>query len=90
MHPDNDAASTSVPAERLTFLGSGDARIEIVDAFHYTFSRGTLIIRDPIVGPLRISRNLPTDSPEVRLRVYGITENGVVVIKVRDSDIISL
>ncbi len=90
LHPDNDAASTSVPDERLTFLGSGDARIEIVDAYHYSFPRGQLIIRDPIVGPLRISRNLPTDPPEVRLRVYGITENGVVVIKVRDSDIISL
>ncbi len=88
LHPDNDIASTAVPDERLTFLGSGDARIEIVDAWHFTFRRGQLIIRDPIVGPLRVSRRLPLDPPEVLLKAYGVTANGVVVISVKDSDII--
>ncbi len=90
LHPDNDQNSTTVPDERLTFLGSGDARIEIVDAWHFSFSRGELIIRDPVVGPLRVSRRLPLDPPEVVLKVYGVTENGVVVIPVKDSDIIPL
>ncbi|UCC73392.1 MAG: hypothetical protein JSV86_02160 [Gemmatimonadota bacterium] len=93
LHPDNDITAAppvgDEPSRRLTFLGSGDARIEIVDAFHYEVPRGNVIIRDPILGPLRISRSLPTDPPEVILKLYGITENGVVVISVKDSDIIA-
>jgi hypothetical protein len=92
LHPDNDITASPPagddPSRRLTFLGSGDARIEIVDAFHYEAPRGALIIRDPILGPLRISRSLPPDPPGVILKLYGITENGVVVIPVKDTDII--
>jgi hypothetical protein len=92
LHPDNDITASPPagddPSRRLTFLGSGDARIEIVDAFHYEVPRGALIIRDPILGPLRISRRLPPDPPGVILKLYGITENGVVVIPVKDTDII--
>ncbi len=91
LHPDNDIAdqcATCFPEHRLTFLGSGDARIEVVDSWHYSISRGQVIIRDPIIGPLRISRRLPPDPAGVILKLYGITENGVVVIPVKDTDII--
>lgn len=92
LHPDNDITAAPPagddPSRRLTFLGSGDARIEIVDAFHYEAPRGSLLIRDPILGPLRISRRLAPDPPGVILKLYGITEHGVVVIPVKDTDII--
>lgn len=92
LHPDNDITAAPPvgddPSRRLTFLGSGDARVEIVDAFHYETPRGNLLIRDPILGPLRISRRLPPDPAGVILKLYGITENGVVVIPVKDTDII--
>jgi hypothetical protein len=92
LHPDNDITASPPegddPSRRLTFLGSGDARVEIVDAHFYEVPRGNVLIRDPILGPLRISRSLPPDPPEVILKLYGITENGVVVIPVKDTDII--
>ncbi|UCC82066.1 MAG: hypothetical protein JSW46_13805 [Gemmatimonadota bacterium] len=92
LHPDNDITAAppagNDPSRRLTFLGSGDARVEIVDAFHYEVPRGNLLIRDPILGPLRISRRLPPDPAGVILKLYGITANGVVVIPVKDTDII--
>jgi hypothetical protein len=92
LHPENDITAAPPvgddPTRRLTFLGSGDARVEIVDAFHYEAPRGNLLIRDPILGPLRISRRLPPDPVGVILKLYAITENGVVVIPVKDTDII--
>ena len=87
LHPDHDQFSSTVEDERLSFLGSGDARIEMVDTRFFEFSRGDILIRDPIVGPLRITRRLPTDPANVRLKLYGVTENGVVVIQVKDTDI---
>ncbi len=90
LHPDHDQFSDFVEAERLSFLGSDDASIEMVDTRFFSFSRGKVLIRDPIVGPLRVTRRLPTDPPEVLIRLYGITANGVVVIPVLDSDIVPI
>ncbi|NIR46539.1 MAG: hypothetical protein GWN99_19015 [Gemmatimonadetes bacterium] len=90
LHPDQDELSVNDETERLAFLGSGDARVELVDTHFFSFSRGTLIIRDPIVGPLRITRRLPADPLNVQLRLYGVTTNGVVVIPVKDSDIVPI
>ncbi len=90
LHPDHDQASVTVDSERLSFLGSDDARIELVDTHFFTFSRGQILIRDPVVGPLRITRRLPPDPPSVVLRLYGVTANGVVVIPVKSSDIIPI
>ncbi len=90
LHPDHDQFSDNVESERLAFLGAGDARIELVDTRFFSFSRGQVLIRDPIVGPLRITRRLPPDPANVVLRLYGVTENGVVVIPVKDTDIIPI
>jgi hypothetical protein len=88
LHPDHQNALVLGPDEqRLSFLGSGDARVEIVDTYFFDFSRGEMLIRDPIVGPLRITRRLPPDPANVLLKLYGVTENGVVVISVRDTDV---
>ncbi len=90
MHPDNDQFSVGVPDERLSFLGAGDARIQFVDTHFFSFFRGQVLIRDPIVGPLSVTRRLPGDPPEVVVRLYGITENGVVVIPVLSTDIVPI
>jgi len=88
LHPDHANGLVLGPdQERLSFLGSGDARIEIVDTYFFDFSRGEIVIRDPIVGPLRITQRLPMDPANVVLRLYGVTGDGVVVIPVRDTDI---
>jgi len=90
MHPDHDQFSVTVEDERLAFLGSGDARIEMVDTHFFSFTRGQILIRDPIVGPLRITRRLPNDPAGVVLKLYGVTADGVVVIPVKDTDIIPI
>lgn len=90
MHPDNDQFSFGNANERLAFLGAGDARIQMVDTHFFSFFRGQILIKDPIVGPLSVTRRLPVDPPEVVLRLYGITQDGVVVIPVKDTDIIPI
>jgi hypothetical protein len=90
LHPDQDQFSVTNELERLSFLGSGDARVEIVDTHFFSFSRGQILIRDPIVGPLRITRALPGDAANIVVRLYGVTQNGVVVIPVKDTDIIPI
>ncbi len=88
LHPDHDQFSVTNDDERLAFLGSGDARLEIVDTRFFDFKRGDILIRDPIVGPLQITRRLQGLDPlNVVVRLYGVTANGVVVIPVRDTDI---
>jgi hypothetical protein len=87
LHPDNDQFSIGNDIERLSFLGSGDARIEMVDTHFFSFSRGQIIIRDPIIGPLRVTLPLPGDPANLVVKLYGITENGVVVIPVKDTDV---
>jgi hypothetical protein len=74
------------------FVDAGDA-IGIYDTVHYT-KRGEIPIRDAVVGPLRVSRPLPTDTqncaPEdcVVAKLYAVTTAGaVVVINVRGRDI---
>ncbi len=90
LHPDHDQFSDAVENERLAFLGSGDARIEMVDTKFFSFSRGQVLIRDPVVGPLRVTRRLPNDPADVVLKLYGVTENGVVVIPVKSTDIVAI
>ena len=90
LHPDNDQFSFNVSGERLSFLGSDDASVEIVDTRFFEFSRGKILIRDPITGPLKVTRRLPTDPANVIIKLYGVTANGVVVIPIRDVDVIPL
>lgn len=87
LHPDHSSASFSDPDTRLSFLGSDDSKIEIVDTRFFDFKRGQVLIRDPIVGPIRATRRLPPDPSNVAVKLYGVTSNGVVVIQVRNGDI---
>lgn len=80
-HPAARGTNTP-PDERIAFVASDDATVEIVDIAHY-LSVGELPIKTKLYGPLRVSRRFPSDPPEVVLKLYGIATTGLVVIDVR-------
>ncbi len=118
------------PDTHISFLGSGDATIEIVDAFHFN-RLGRIFIRNTVTGPLTASLPFPEDNTGltcstrpvfngtgqyvgdatdiyadpngliphpavggptedlcVVIKLYGITDEGVVVVDVRKGDIL--
>ena len=80
-HPAARGSATPVD-QRLAFVASDDATIQILDIAHY-LSAGTLAIKQKLYGPLRVSRRFPSDPPDVVLKLYGISTAGLVVIDVR-------
>jgi len=99
LHPDHPSTVGPVASseETLAFVGQADNTIRILDTVHFT-ARGTLHIRDNLVGPLRAGPPLPTDNGGagasctgmdcIVVKLYGITDGGgVVVIDVRRRDI---
>jgi hypothetical protein len=76
----------------LAFVADGNT-VRIVDTVHFS-DRGSIAIRDDIVGPLRVSPPLPGDNAScsgadcIVARLYGVTSAGaVVVVDVRGRDI---
>jgi hypothetical protein len=83
-HPAAVGTATANPLERLGFVASDDATIQVLDIAHY-LSAGTLPVKEKLYGPLRVSRRFPSDPPEVVLKLYGVSTKGLVVIDVRCS-----
>ena len=73
---------------RLVFVASENGTIEIVDAFYFV-SRGRVVVRNKLYGPLRAS--LPLTAAEVaagvEVKLYGMTDRGLVVVDVTAADI---
>ena len=103
LHPDHDTESAGSTAETLSFVGTAEATIKIIDTYHF-FARGEVPIRDPIVGPLRPTRPIPGfdnvglvcpgDPRCIVVKLFGVTQSvgatrpdGVVIIDVRERDI---
>jgi hypothetical protein len=95
LHPDHPTYNVFPPSSpnTLSFVAAGDV-IRIVDTVHFS-SRGEIPVRDPITGPLRVSRvpagaGGPCPGPDcVVARLYGITNAGtVVIVDVRSRDIL--
>jgi hypothetical protein len=84
-HPNTDGILTP-EAERLAFVASANGTIELVDAAYYV-QRGRLNVRGKLYGPLRASLPFPGDPPEVVLKLFGLTEQGLVVIDLTAQDI---
>lgn len=85
LHPDADGRNS--PADqRLAFVGSAGGKIEIID-IAYFINRGTLRLKQPIYGPLRVSKPMPGDDPSVILKLFAITTRGLVVIDLTLADI---
>jgi hypothetical protein len=85
LHPDADGRNTPMP-QRLAFVASNTGDIEIVD-IAYFINRGRLNLKYPIYGPLRASRPMPGDDPSVVMKLFALTQRGLIVIDVTQADI---
>jgi hypothetical protein len=64
------------PNDRIVFAARPDGNIDVFDTFFYG-KIGSITVRDPITGPLRVARNrLGT-----RQWLFGVTAGGLVVIE---------
>ena len=79
-------STTSLNEHRVLFTATQSGVIEIVDVAHYN-NRGRIVTKGNLYGPLRASGPLPGDPPEVILKLYGLTSEGLVVIDLRATDI---
>jgi hypothetical protein len=84
-HPNADGI-TSLEPERVGFVASSNGTIEIVDVAYYV-SRGKINIKGTLYGALRASLPFPTDPPNVVLKLFGLTPEGLVVIDLTAQDI---
>lgn len=71
---------------RLAFVASESGVIDIVDAYYYR-SRGQIRVKDKLYGPLRASLPMAGDPANVVLKLYGMSERGLVVIDLTAADI---
>jgi hypothetical protein len=84
-HPNADGTLSPEP-ERVAFVASSNGTIEVVDAAYYV-SRGKINIKGMLYGALRASLPFPTDPPNVVLKLFGLTPEGLVVIDLTAQDI---
>ena len=88
-HPRNIDEQTADSLARVAFVASGDFSIQIVDSYSYRL-RGRIPIRTNLYGPLRAV--VPTQAelnadPNLVVKLFGLTPEGIVVIDVRKGDI---
>jgi len=67
---------TGNPNDRIAFSARSDGNIDVWDTFFFN-QIGTIVVRDPIIGPLRVARN----RTNTRQWLFGVTPNGVVMIE---------
>ena len=87
-HPLNDGTqSASAPVNRATFVAGSEPVVDVVDAYYYRL-RGQLPIRSKLYGPLRaVLPSAAEQAAGIAVKLFGLTEEGLVVIDVRSSDI---
>ena len=67
---------TGNPNDRIAFSARPDGNIDVWDTFFYGLIGG-IVVRDPIIGPLRVARN----RANTRQWLFGVTINGVVMVQ---------
>ena len=67
---------TGNPNDRIAFSARPDGNIDVWDTFFFS-QVGTIVVRDPIIGPLRVARN----RANTRQWLFGVTPAGVVMIE---------
>jgi len=67
---------TGNPNDRIAFSARSDGNIDVWDTFFFN-QVGTIVVRDPIIGPLRVARN----KTNTRQWLFGVTPNGVVMVQ---------
>ena len=74
--PDTPACGgTGSPDNRLIFAARPDGNIDVFDTFFGAFI-GSLPVRDPIIGPLRVARDATGQL------LFGVTGRGLVTVRV--------
>ena len=69
-------AHTPTPnADRIAFVASPDPEIDVFDTYYFG-KIGTIPIKQPVIGPLRVAK-LPTGEQIL----IGVTAGGVVVVR---------
>jgi hypothetical protein len=86
-HPNADGPATPQD-QRLAFVASANGTIEVVDIAYYDYTRGTLSTKFNLYGPLRVSLPFAGDPPSVILKLFGLSQKGLVVIDVTAADIL--
>lgn len=94
LHPQHPSYATYPPSGTGTLAFVADeTRIRIVDTVHFT-ERGTIEVRDRVIGPMRVSPPLPGDNTGctggdcIIARIYAVTSAGAVtLVEVRGRDI---
>jgi hypothetical protein len=84
-HPGANGVLTSQD-QRLAFIGSASGNVEVVDIAYY-IRRARLQLKNTIYGPLRVSLPMPGDPPDVILKVFAVSQQGLVVIDLTATDI---
>ena len=88
-------STLSQPDHRVSFSATSSGVIEVIDVAHYN-NRGRFITKGNLYGALRVSGPLPGDNAGlscpgdvncVVLKIFGLTDAGMIVIDVRASDI---
>ena len=67
---------TGNPNDRIAFSARPDGNIDVWDTFFYGLIGG-IVVRDPIIGPLRVARN----RNNTRQWLFGVTGNGLVMLE---------
>jgi len=67
---------TGNPNDRIAFSARPDGNIDVWDTFFYG-QIGTIVVRDPVIGPLRVARN----RANTRQWLFGVTTAGLVMIE---------
>ena len=67
---------TGNPNDRIAFSARPDGNIDVWDTFFFG-KVGGIVVRDPIIGPLRVARN----RTNTRQWLFGVTGAGVVMIE---------
>jgi hypothetical protein len=63
------------PNDRVLFAARPDGNIDVFDTFFYNFI-GSIPVRDPIIGPLRVARDISGNQ-----LLFGITAKGLVTVR---------
>jgi hypothetical protein len=84
-HPLADGTLTPQD-KRLAFVAAASGQIEVVDIAYYS-NRARLMLKHPIYGPIRASLPMPGDSPDVILKLFAVSKDGLIVIDLTSNDI---
>jgi hypothetical protein len=86
-HPLAAGTNTVLANNRIAFTATRSGIVEAFDVAHYN-NRGRYVTKGNLYGPLRVTSPLPGDPASVILKLYGLTNAGLIVIDLQAIDIL--